>query len=173
MAQRAASPQHKPSNTQTPKTKILKKDSPPPKKKQACYQTKTFFDLAENLSETQKTRESNTSEIGISADLKNPNVGPKTCAHTFGRISHYSQIFVSNLFAMLCIDGHKIPKHILKPYFIVLCYQKTYFAFFFQTDKELFHHYPKQAIIRKVLDNRLQAPKHKTLTFAQKSPEPL
>ena len=80
--------------------------------------------------------------------------------------------------AILCLDGNNMPPNIFKrlSYSVVLFQKNIFLLLFLETDflkNPLSHYYSTKAIIKEMADNRLQAPKHKTLTFAQKWPEPL
>ena len=57
------------------------------------------------------------------------------------------------------------------PNFIVFCcFQKTSVCLIFKltSEKLIFHHYSKKAVLKKVADNKLQTTTHKTLNFTQK-----
>ena len=90
-----------------------------------------FFDLAEKI---ENPKRKTTLQKQIFQQTLKPQVWQNKWAHTFDRSSPSFTIVCqlvtcfAYLFAMLCLDGHKIPITILKP-FLFLLLSKTKFIF--------------------------------------------
>ena len=153
-------PPHLNLNLPKPKPK-----SPPPQKvKQASYQKCLFWPCRKFL------KPAKLEKILLNRHFSKPQKAElwtnNTCAYFWEIFAYFPFVAVSSLFlAKLCLGGHNI----LKPYFIAFVAFKKLVCVF--VENWFLSPLLKKGLFRKVADNRLQAPKHRTLSFAQKMPE--